>query len=389
MGSVIRNMNICFVAAFTMLNASIAIGQVKTKVDSLLRQAKLDIYEKPESVIKLGDSIYNSPGATLEIKVDALMIISDAYSSKRDYQKSLKYFQIANELSKNANNVKQQILVLSRMGVRYQQMKVYDKAIQCLDECDKLIAENAGKVSIGNFVQATNYVVRGFIYKEQLNCDIAINYFNKGIDEFNKDKSTVKEANLSIAYYNKGNCYALLGNKEEAKKSYFEAIKKAEQVNANSLKAFAQKGLAEVYTGEGEYQKSIDIQNEALSISKNVGDLVLNRGLYLGLANNYKAINNWAEYQKYNRLFLQDQYLTQESERRSTSDSIDELADINNNKLDKIRTKYYIVILLEILVFLTLIYMLFAYHFRSKKSMIALNLEMKRIKESLKKETQP
>lgn len=384
MSSVFKYRKICFIAALIMLGTSM-LAQVDPEVDSLLKRAKLTIYEKPESVIKLGDSLYNSPGASLETRVDALMIVSDAYASKRDYQKSLTYFQIANQISKNANNVKLQILIKSRMAVRYQQMKVYDKAILCLDECDRLIVENKGKVSTEHFIQATNHVVRGFIYKEQLNCDIAINYFNKGIEEFNKAKSSVKQANMSIAYYNKGNCYAALGKIEEAKESYFEAIKRAEKVNAYSLKAFAQKGLAEVYTAQGDYNKSIQILNEALSISKGVGDLVLNRGLYLGLANNYKAINNWDEYQKYNSLFLQDQYITQESERRSTSDSITEMTSINSEKLSKIKNRYYIIILVEVLFFMALLYFLFAYYMRSKKTIIALNTEMNRIKAGLKK----
>lgn len=377
---------ICITAAFVLLNACIAIAQTDAKIDSLLRQAKLDIYDKPERVIKLGDSLYNSPGASLDTRVSALMIISDAYSSKRDYQKSLKYFHTANELSKDANNVKLQISVLSRTAVRYQQMKMYDKAIECLDESDKLIAASNDKKDF-IYTQGNNYVVRGLIYKEQLNCDIAINYLNKGIDVYHKTATTLRYANLSIAYYNRGNCYVLLSDYEAAEKSFNEAIASADKVNTPSLKAFALKGLAEVYANEGNHQKAIETLNEALRISQNVGDVVLNRGLYIGLANNYKAVNNWAEYQKYNALFLKNQSLAQESERQSISDSVKELTGINKEKTNKIKTRYYSIILLEILLFFTFAYLLYAYHRRSKKAVEALNLEIKRIKDTLKKET--
>lgn len=363
------------------------LAQRDPKIDSLLKQAKLDIYEKPEIVIKLGDSLYNSPDASPATKVDALMIISDAYSSKRDYEKSLKYFHIANELTKKENNVELQIRVLARTAVRYQQMKVYDKAIECLDECDRLIAANEDS-KVYYHTKGNNQIVRGLIYKDQLNCDIAINYFNRGIEEYRKVDLSLKYPNMSIAYYNMGNCYVTLADYDKAKKSFDEAVMNADKVNANSLKAFALKGLSEVYTAQGNYQKAIDVLQDALKISKNVGDLVLNRGLYINLASNYKAVDNWAEYQKYNQLFLKNQSIIKESERESISASIEELTTINNDRLSKMQIRYYIVIALEILLSAFFIYMLVSYHKRSHKSIAGLNLEIKRIKDGFKKDIQ-
>ncbi|MHA3787012.1 tetratricopeptide repeat protein [Flavobacterium hauense] len=372
-------------AVFVFTNAFSSFAQRDPKIDALLKQAKFDIYEKPESVIKLGDSLYNSPKSSPETKVDALMLISDAYSSKRDYKKSLKYFHIANELTKKENNPDLQILVLSRTAVRYQQMKVYDKAIQYLDECDKLIAINESKKDY-RYTKGNNYVVRGLIYKDQLNCDIAINYFNKGIQIYKTIASSVINTNESIVYYNMGNCYVLISDYEKAEKSFNQAIISADVVDANSLKAFALKGLSEVYNAQGNYQKAIEVLHEALKISKNVGDLVLNRGLYINLAGNYKAIDNWAEYQKYNQLFLKNQTIIKESERQSIGDSIDELTVINDEKLSKMQIGYYVVIALEILLSAIFIYMLVSYQKRSHKSIVGLNFEIKRIKDGFKKE---
>lgn len=380
--------NIFALTAFTVCSTFCAIAQNTSKIDSLLKQAKLDIYEKPESVIKLGDSLYNSPDSSPEVKVDALMIISDAYSSKRDYGKSLKYFQIANELSKKENNVDLQILVLSRTAVRYQQMRVYDKAIQYLDECDRLIKANPGKQTLYRYTQGNNYVVRGLIYKEQLNCDIAINYLNKGIEEYKKTVNRLRYANLSIAYYNRGNCYVLLSDYDEAMKSFNSAVITADKVNAPSLKAFALKGLAEVYREQGEHTKAIEVLQEAVKISKNVGDLILNRELYINLANNYKAVNNWGEYEKYNQLFLKNQSIIRDSERQSISDSITELSAANDDKMHTMQMRYFIIILLEALLFILVAYLIFAYQKRSIRSIDVLNLEVKRIKDSLKKEAQ-
>ncbi|PZR19684.1 MAG: hypothetical protein DI539_13200 [Flavobacterium psychrophilum] len=376
--------NIIAVLLLVFTGVYTAFGQRDPKLDSIFKQAKLDIYEKPESVIKLGDSLYNSPNSSPETKVDALMIISDAYSSKRDYEKSLKYFHTANELSKKENNIDLQIIVLSRTAVRYQQMKVYDKAIQYLDESDKLIASNTGKKQ-HHYTKGNNYVVRGLIYKDQLNCDIAISYFKKGIAEYELVDSSLVNANLSIVHYNIGNCYVSLSDYEKAQKSFNEAVANADKVKANSLKAFALKGLAEVYGPQKKHMEAIAVLQEALKISKNVGDLVLNRGLYLNLANNYKAIGNWAEYHRYNQLFLKNQSIIKESERQSISDSIDELTAINADKSEEMKLKYFVIIGLLILLSIFFAYMLYSYQRRSYKSIESLNLEIKRIKEGLKK----
>lgn len=377
--------NTNYITTVLLLLCVSASSQSRKNIDSLFKLAKMDIYEKPEKVIKLGDSIFNSPKSTIEDKVVGLMLVSDAYSSKRDYQKSLKYFLQANELSKKSDNIALQIKILTKTGVKYQQMQVYDKAIHFLDESDKLIAAHPSADST-NFTKATNYVVKGFIYKDQLNCDIAISYFDKGIAEYKRINNIMNQPNLSIAYYNKGNCYVLLKDLEAAKQSFELAITYAEKVNANSLKAFAQKGLAEVYYNQKHYEKAIDILQDAVNISKNVGDLVLNRGLYISLANNYFAVNNWEGYQKYNKLFLQNQSIIKESERRSISDSINDITAINQQKKVSAKKEYFFVIAIFMLLILTLLLLLYRYHTRSRKSLELLNSEVTRIKTNLKKQ---
>ena len=109
---------------------------------------------------------------------------------------------------------------------------------------------------------------------------------------------------------------------------------------ANSLISFAQKGLAEVYTLEGNYQDAINLLQKALETSKNVGDLVLNLGIYKGLFENYLALNQWDEYQKYYDLYLKTQLAVKISERNSVSDSIDENSKLQNEKITVIQNQF-------------------------------------------------
>ena len=237
-------------------------------VGDVIKKAKLSIYENPDGVIQLCDSIYKNPNTSDGTRVEALITISDAYSSKRDYKRSLKYFQKANELAKGNPDIDLQIFILNRTAARYQQIKAFDKAIEYLDKCDKLIAEHPNKTSGTYFTQATNNILRGFIYKDRLNCDIAINYFDNSIKQYNTFASEKRSAHLSIVYYNKGNCYVSMGQYDKAEYSFQEAIKMAKVINAKSLEAFAMKGLGEVFYYRKQYDKAINVLNDAIMISK-------------------------------------------------------------------------------------------------------------------------
>lgn len=354
-------------------------AQTQKQVDSIIVAKSNDIYEKPDEVIKAGLAIYKNTDYKITSRVRGLMLVSDAYSSKRDYQNALKYFLMANELSKESNDKKLRISILNKTAVKYQQLKVYDKAIQNLDEAQKLIDAYPEKDSI-RLSGAMNLIVRGFIYKEQLNCDIAIGYFDKGIKECLRINNTSGQSSLSIATYNKGNCYMMLNNNEKAKQSFQEAIKYADNIHANTLKAFALKGLAQVYTEEAKYELSNQALREAEAISRGVGDIVLNKAIYNGLSNNYFSLNDWESYQLYYNKYIEAQLALTLSERKSVSDSIDESSHSQNEKLAGVKSGYYYRISIIVLLILAVLTALFRYHIKAKKSLNLLNEAVEKAK---------
>lgn len=347
-----RNIQFIFTVALFFCYSTFLFGQTKAEFDSIFRMYTISIYENPNRAIFVGDSIFKVVSNS-DIKVKALMLISSGYSSKRNYQKSLEYSNKANELSKNSDDVLLRIKIVNKTAIQYQQLKIYEKTIQYLDEAEELILAYPVRDSV-TFYLANNYIVRGLVYKERLNCEIGITFLDKGIKEYAKVNNSNSIANSSIAYYNKGNCYVLLKNNEAAKLSFEESISLAKKISANSLLAFAQKGLAEVYTIEGRYQDAIAILNEAFVTSKSVGDLILNQGIYKGLSENYLALNNWENYQNYNLLYLQNRIKIKESERKSISNSLEEIKKEQKSKLDQLLPSYqygiYILIFLSLLI---------------------------------------
>jgi tetratricopeptide (TPR) repeat protein len=138
-----------------------------------------------------------------------------------------------------------------------------------------------------------------------------------------KVKSKPAYSVISIAKYNKGNCYILLSNNQLAIENFNQSYLAAKMLDAKSLQAFANKGIAQVYTLEGNYDGAIAKLNEALLLSNEVKDLVLNQEIYKGLSENYLATSQWEKFNIYHSKYQSIQKLIKESERKSISESLD------------------------------------------------------------------
>lgn len=309
-------------------------AQTAQNLDSIIKESIKEMYGNPDKVIASGKEVVRLAGNDINIKIRGYKLISDGYSSKRDYEKSLEYVIKANQLLPKCQDELLKIQMINKAGIQYHQLKIYDKAIQSLDQAEQLCFEypvrDSVRVSLG-----LNYLVRGFIYKEKLNCDIAITFFDKGITEISLSKGATNNASkISIAKYNKGNCYILMSDMEAAIRSFQESGELAKQVDAYSLQGFALKGLAQVYTLEGKYTMAIEALKAALKISGNVEDLILNQEIYKGLSENYLAINEWDFYKEYRAKYLQTQLRIKERERKSISDSLNEVEKEEQLKLE-------------------------------------------------------
>jgi tetratricopeptide (TPR) repeat protein len=238
------------------------------------------------------------------------------------------------------------ISIDTKAGIQYHQLNIYQSAITYLDRAEKMCLEYPVKDSVSSFL-GVNYVVRGFIYKEKLNCDIAISFFDKGIKELSSNNKINENATrISIAKYNKGNCYLLLEETALAEKCFKEAFTSAKKVNAKSLEAFALKGIAQIHTLNGTYDEAISELNQAYSIAKKVNDLVLNQEIYLGLSENYLAMNKTEKYKEYQQKLMQTQTKLKENERATIENLLQENYNNLENKTKSDLSNFWILIFL-------------------------------------------
>ena len=328
----------------------------QSKVDSILSTATSKIYENPDNAIALGMELLDKEDISTDEKVKVILFISTAYSSKREYEKSLEYALSAIEYLPVLKDEKLKISLFNRIGGQYQQLKIYEKTIFYLDKAleliDKLPDDEAKFQNLG-----TNNMLRGFVYREQMSCEIGLNYFEKAIKDFEKALHTNGgKANISISYYNRGNCLITMGRMDDAKISFIESINYAKQADAISLIAFAQKGLAQIYTSQEQYNKAIDLLAEALQSSEEVGDKILNRSIYDALATNYMAVGDFKKYAAYRNKNMAVHKQITNVERKTINDAINNVIATNSEKIISIKNKTQnLQIVFGFLIFLCLI----------------------------------
>ncbi len=308
------------------------------EIDSLLRKANFDIYEHPGKAIEVGIKVLKSSESNEKQKIEALFLISTAYSAKRNYPKSLEYaVQITKWIPKSKSDALK-INAYTRLGLQYQQLQIYNEAHAYLDKAIKIAETTSQKFRIHELL-GFNYAVRALIYKEQMNCGIAQNYFNRSLFHLRQNNASINAANASVITYNKGNCFLLLNEIDSARISFTTSLEYAKSINANSLKAFANKGLSEVETASGNYSAAIKLLSDAEKMSENVGDLVLNQGIYKGLSDNYLLNNSIAEHKRYNRKYDDVSQLIKENNAKTLNQFVRQISTENEENIAEIRSK--------------------------------------------------
>ncbi|SDQ71422.1 Tetratricopeptide repeat-containing protein [Chryseobacterium soldanellicola] len=320
------------ITAFFICQASL-YGQ-KISDDSLLKKARLEIYGNPDISIRIANQLLKKE-KDINKSISIYMLLSTANIAKRNFDESLKYILKAKELAQKTNDLKIRANVLVSVAIQYQQMELFSKSFETLNEADVYIEKLPQNADEKYIETARSYAIRGMIYKSQSNSEIALEKFLVSIKNFEKAaRSKPVYANMSVVYYNIGYCYINLNLMQNANEAFIKSISYAQKATAKSLEAFALKGMAEMYKQNGENVTALHLLSKAENLSKKTGDLVLNEGIYKEMADNYLALGKQNLYQYYHKKYFESLFKREQNELSSINHSID-----NHNKetLKKIR----------------------------------------------------
>lgn len=316
-----------------------ANGQINA--DSLYQKAQMGIYENPDQSIKIANELLDTE-KDLNRKVNLYLIISNANISKRNFDESLKYILKAKELLNETNAPNTKINILTSIAAQYQQMELFGQSLETLDEAESILKQTK-QYEQQNFDLGKIFAIRGMIYKSQNNSELALSKFLTSIRYFLQSKQNKPSfANTSIVLYNIGYAYLDLNRPDDARKNFIKSVEYARKADAKSLEAFSLKGLADTYTLNGENEKALQLFQQAEILSRNVGDLVLNEGIYKGMSDNYLILNQQENYRKYNEKYLKTRFEREQSELKSINSSIDNQYMEAENKKNSLAKSYSI-----------------------------------------------
>ncbi|TZF99653.1 hypothetical protein FW781_06915 (plasmid) [Chryseobacterium panacisoli] len=323
-----------------LLSFCIFMKAQKTPDSVLIKKAMLEIYDNPDNAIKMGKQLLKR-SHDVKTSLSLYKVLSTANIAKRNFEESLKYIMKAKELSKKTNDPRSHAEVLISVAIQYQQMELFSKSLETLNEADQYIAKIPNKNPLKYVETATSYAIKGMIYKGQSNSEIALEKFLISILNF--EKVPVKKttnSNMSVVFYNIGYCYLNLNQIDKAQEAFVQSLNYARKNFSKSLEAFALKGIAEIHKKKHENQLAITLLLKAENLCRNTRDLILNEGIYKELAENHLAMGQQNLYQQYNKKYLEMRFKRKQNELKSINQVIDNHNEETALKSKKLKSYY-------------------------------------------------
>ncbi|MFC4163457.1 hypothetical protein ACFOWU_07335 [Epilithonimonas zeae] len=346
-----------------MLFAFSVFGQ-KTEHDKQLDEAANLIFTDPKKLVSISTKIlletkdYPTKIRALSKLVNAQMVLGDISQVIRNCNQGIK-------MAKENDDKINQVRFLSMLGNQYQQINMNADAKRNLDEAENLI----NIISLPKdllFIQGNVFNVKGIVFKNELNCEFAIKYFDKALTVYDQlQAEDVVVTNRLLIDIQKAHCLESIGKTQDAEKLYAEVLdSKKDGLGYN--KYFASVGLVDIYLKRkdldraGQLLKTIDVDDFVQY------DAELTSIYYRLMAQDSYLRKNYKLYlyyfDKYNQVLLQiSKFQNETIERLVINDNANFIHKNNKNVIWNFITISILVIILTLLTS-------FFYHFSMKKT---------------------
>ncbi|MEC5165517.1 two-component sensor histidine kinase [Flavobacterium sp. PL11] len=260
------------------------------------------------------------------------------YSFSGDYLLSLNYLSQAAEAAKKLNSPSKMASVYNERGIVYSKMSNYSEAVR-----NALLALRYYEKSDNMQLYGNSLVNLGLLYKHQNKIELALTYYEKAIQAYQKlegenatfsiaatysnsaqahlkaghidasikalNQSQDYAAKINDTYLNAENNYALgmiyfnLKNYKSAEMQFLNALKGYNVMNDKSGVAKAKVRLGRTYFLQNQRNKGLQFNQEGLELAKKINHLEWQRDGYKDRADMLFQNNNYKEAYKNQALF--------------------------------------------------------------------------------------
>ena len=192
----------------------------------------------------------------------ALNNLGNLYGNSGDFQRSLDFYRQAEALNKSLQHRSGQGIQLNNIAWVYGTTGDYEKAIEFYNQALEIFAAEEDQFRMGNVLSniAANYVELGD-YQKALELNLRVLPMRRAVN--NEEGAAVTLRQIAKAYAN-------LNEKQKALDYYNQAIEKL-RLFPRQL-SMALRDLGALYSKSGEHENAIRSLNEALQVSRNLGD---------------------------------------------------------------------------------------------------------------------
>lgn len=277
-------------------------AQNKQNPDSLLLFAGKVMYTDPENAVKKSLQVYEMAEVSTEQKISALILISNAYFSVKNNKEAKKYAFIALTLAQKNNDYVNQVKIYGLVGNHYQVLRVNQKARFYLSKAEDIMQQHALPDDM-RYLKGNIFAVKGNSYKNDLDCDFAITYFDKAIYELKRAKNTSAVNNLNMVLVQKGFCLLDKQMPNEAASIFSDVLKTASAQKVYDIWVYAKIGMARSFLIKKDYQQAVALLKEALAKTESNDKVSIRHELYRNLSEGYLKLNDGVNYRLYNTLY--------------------------------------------------------------------------------------
>lgn len=317
-----------------------------------LKKANSMIYSDPARAIVIANEVSENSPESSGLKLSALIVLGAAYSEKFDIEKSIESLQKAQKIAEQRKDHVNQVRSLSLLGYQYQILQINDKTHSYLDQAEEITNKHGLPDSL-LYLRGNNYSIKALMYQQTLDCDYAVEYFNKAITIYKKIKNNdVAKTNLCIGYLNKSLCFIEKKNADSAKVSLLKSDEIIKQMKlTDDVQISQQIAWAKYHTLNKKYKTSIEILNKNLGKAKKMSQLGTDVEIYQLLSQNYLALDDIPQYNYYSNLYTQTKKKLSDTEKSSITHMINKpIKKARSERFSFSENKLYLILIVLVLI---------------------------------------
>jgi len=333
----------------------LGISQTAKGQDELslkLNKANSMIYSDPATSIMIANEVSENSPENSGLQLSALIVLGAAYSEKFDIERSIQSLLKAQKIAEQRKDHVNQVRALSLLGYQYQILQINDKTHRYLDQAEEITNKHGLPDSL-LYLRGNNYSIKALMYQETLDCDYAVEYFNKAITIYKKIKNNdVAKTNLCIGYLNKSLCFIENKNADSAKVSLLKSDEIIKQMKlTDDVEISQQIAWAKYHKLNKNHKTSIGILDKNLEKAKKLSQLGLDVEIYQLLSQNYLALDDIPQYDHYSNLYTETKKKFSDKEKKSITHMINKpIKKARSERFSFSENKLYLILIVLILI---------------------------------------